>query len=456
MRTIFTLILAGNALLWLVTLAKHRSIVQSASGIQVSEFRHGYAFPSLKPPTTETRPSAILHTISPSNVQAVAVKNRITGVVLNNIRKLSFFNTPKINCEISIEINPSKNILVLTGYNGSGKSRILNMIHESLSLVRNHNYSGPSMNWAADIFFDGHFTIRTIKLETDSVPTEAAKKKLKSILDKEKTLKNTYIRSKNLISPNDRTSNIVSNDEKEYTSAFGCSVVLTSKQTLEIPSSSIETVLYIDEKIHFNFKRKVVETVFDGQTGIDQALYILIHEFIATLARSNGVEENIKVLFDEYVSGRSEWNEAEAKKYVRENLNIPEVLNSSNRVESTEVFTELNSFFSMTDRRIVWRDSGIYMKVGKEGEVHWVDFSKGEKTLITLFLIAFLYRDSSTFLFDEPDLSLHMEWQKMLIPSLLKLAPRAQFIITTHSPFLVMNTNSEQIINLAKLYSEAI
>lgn len=345
---------------------------------------------------------------------------------------------------------------MLTGYNGSGKSRILNMIHESLSLVRNHNYPGPSMNWAADIVFDGDFTIRTIKLESDSAPTEATKKKLKSILDKEKTLKNTYVRSKNLISPNDRTSNIVSDDEKEYTSAFGCSVILTSKKDFEMPSSSIETVLYIDEKIHFNFKRKVVDTVFDGQTGIDQTLYILIHEFIATLARSNGVEENIKALFDEYISGRSEWNEADAKQYVRENLSIPEVLNSNNRVESAEVFTELNSFFSMTDRRIVWRDNGIYMEVGKEGEVHWVDFSKGEKTLITLFLIAFLYRDSSTFLFDEPDLSLHMEWQKMLIPSLLKLAPKAQFIITTHSPFLVMNTNSEQIINLAKLYSEAI
>ncbi|WP_371927396.1 AAA family ATPase [Pseudomonas sp. SJZ131] len=65
-------------------------------------------------------------------------------------------------------------------------------------------------------------------------------------------------------------------------------------------------------------------------------------------------------------------------------------------------------------------------------------------------------RDGALFVLDEPDLSLHMEWQKMILPALLKLAPVCQFIVATHSPFLVMNTGSEQIVNMAKLVSEAI
>lgn len=375
---------------------------------------------------------------------------------MNTIRKLSFFNTPKINCEISIDVVPGKNFLVLTGYNGSGKSRILNMIHESLSLVRSHNYPGPSMNWVADLDFDGGYKIRTIKIENDLTPTDTIKKKLKAILDKETKLKVAFDRSKNLLKPKDGNAKLIADDEKEYTSAFGCTTIQFDSPDIKLIASSIETVLYLDEKIHFNFKRKTAEAIFDGQPGIDQTLFILIHEFIATLARDSGVEDSMKNLLKEFVAGREEWDEEEAREYIRKNITVPEVLTGSNRIESTELFTELNTFFSMTGRKMVWRDNGIFMQVGSEGEVHWVDFSKGEKTLITLLLIAFLYRNTSAFLFDEPDLSLHMEWQKMLIPSLLKLAPNAQFIITTHSPFLVMNTNSEQIINLAKLYSEAI
>ncbi|WP_164667189.1 AAA family ATPase, partial [Pseudomonas viridiflava] len=65
------------------------------------------------------------------------------------------------------------------------------------------------------------------------------------------------------------------------------------------------------------------------------------------------------------------------------------------------------------------------------------------------------YRDTSVFLMDEPESSLHVEWQRMLFPALMKLAPNSQFIVATHSPFLVMNTDSEQIINMAKFGKSA-
>ncbi|MNE95351.1 hypothetical protein D3C80_1934230 [compost metagenome] len=85
----------------------------------------------------------------------------------------------------------------------------------------------------------------------------------------------------------------------------------------------------------------------------------------------------------------------------------------------------------------------------------WVLFSKGEKAIVAVLLMAYLYREQSIFIFDEPDLSLHMEWQKMLLPALKRLAPNSQFIITTHSPFMVMNTDSEHVINMAKIQKEA-
>ena len=40
---------------------------------------------------------------------------------------------------------------------------------------------------------------------------------------------------------------------------------------------------------------------------------------------------------------------------------------------------------------------------------------------------------------DEPEVSLHVEWQKQLIDLILALNPNVQIILTTHSPAVIMN-----------------
>ena len=40
---------------------------------------------------------------------------------------------------------------------------------------------------------------------------------------------------------------------------------------------------------------------------------------------------------------------------------------------------------------------------------------------------------------DEPEVSLHIEWQKRLIDLILELNPNVQIILTTHSPAVIMN-----------------
>ena len=44
---------------------------------------------------------------------------------------------------------------------------------------------------------------------------------------------------------------------------------------------------------------------------------------------------------------------------------------------------------------------------------------------------------------DEIDLHLHIEFQKMVLPQLIKMFPKIQFIITTHSPFFLMGMDKE-------------
>ena len=42
-------------------------------------------------------------------------------------------------------------------------------------------------------------------------------------------------------------------------------------------------------------------------------------------------------------------------------------------------------------------------------------------------------------LMDEPEISLHIEWQQQLIQRVRSLNPNVQIIMTTHSPALIMD-----------------
>lgn len=49
---------------------------------------------------------------------------------------------------------------------------------------------------------------------------------------------------------------------------------------------------------------------------------------------------------------------------------------------------------------------------------------------------------------DELDLHLHPTWQKHIVADLKKAFPQIQFVVTTHSPFIVQSLTSQEIINL--------
>ena len=61
--------------------------------------------------------------------------------------------------------------------------------------------------------------------------------------------------------------------------------------------------------------------------------------------------------------------------------------------------------------------------------------SSGEKQLLILLIEAVLQRQRPfIFLADEPELSLHIEWQRAIVPAVQLLNPNAQVIVATHSP----------------------
>ena len=65
--------------------------------------------------------------------------------------------------------------------------------------------------------------------------------------------------------------------------------------------------------------------------------------------------------------------------------------------------------------------------------------SSGEKQMVLILLTVLVREGSHSVLFmDEPEASLHIEWQQKLIGMIRELNPDLQLILTTHSPAVIM------------------
>lgn len=108
----------------------------------------------------------------------------------------------------------------------------------------------------------------------------------------------------------------------------------------------------------------------------------------------------------------------------------------------------LNEFFRHS-RKEVTIDSVGKIKITQQGKnVELINLSSGEKQLLILLSHArFASTRKNAFIVDEPEISLHMRWQEMLVDSLLSESKGNQFIFATHSPEIV-GFHVENCINL--------
>lgn len=79
------------------------------------------------------------------------------------------------------------------------------------------------------------------------------------------------------------------------------------------------------------------------------------------------------------------------------------------------------------------------------------ELSSGEKQLLILLTETLLQRGQQTiFIADEPELSLHIEWQRKIISSIQDLNPNSQIILATHSPEIV-GKHKDRLINMERI-----
>ncbi len=96
-------------------------------------------------------------------------------------------------------------------------------------------------------------------------------------------------------------------------------------------------------------------------------------------------------------------------------------------------------------------DFGFHLKTDSKKRFSWKQLSSGEKQLLIQFLTTLLQKNKSVvFIADEPELSLHVTWQELLLQTLRKINKNAQIIVATHSPDIV-SVFDEKVIPMSSI-----
>lgn len=111
----------------------------------------------------------------------------------------------------------------------------------------------------------------------------------------------------------------------------------------------------------------------------------------------------------------------------------------------------VDDLFQETGKKIVRTENEIRFSQIGETLVPY-QLSSGEKQMLAILLTVLVEDQQPYVLFmDEPEVSLHIEWQKRLIDLIVELNPNVQIILTTHSPAVIMNGWMDKVTEVSDI-----
>ena len=271
-------------------------------------------------------------------------------------------------------------------------------------------------------------------------------------------------------------------DEEKYITGYYKSKVrdISFKETLfqTIENNPLLKVLSKEKSLFFPTFR-IIEGGFTlgederfsvGGRGLNAALAELADEL--TLDRNNrfiasiSTHDIIQLLNEKYteILEKVRRLESEQSTVILEQIRTPkhesDILNQiANLVNKTDLEKdELMKPFTVLSKLIqeIFFDKSIEINrsltLGEEAKdaITSDKLSAGEKQMLSFLCYSF-FSDNTSIFIDEPELSLHTDWQRILFPTLLEQSTNNQFFVATHSPFIYSQyPDKEHILDIDK------
>jgi predicted ATPase len=335
----------------------------------------------------------------------------------------------------SVTLDFFDKVTLLTGINGSGKSTILNIIYDALTSHKESRNTSKNRFWSTKSSFESNLTYYSAIFPNVSNNSEA-EQHLISLLPKANYHNLSKIKEFEKLCDKDSDlhskKNITYSDDMDKCRIASVHSVFDSGKDISGNFESINNIipncfLYQEDRTSLHKNTDKLEpfsksyNYFNYKNSIDGRLIYIRNAL-------QNYESQMAVKFAEFIKSP-------------ENSKDPlEIINFFNvkTKNKDNVFEILNKYFNETNKEITKDEDNMITakKIGSDKPIPWYLLSRGEKTLIYLFLTVLIYKDS-IYLFDEPEISLHVNWQKNLIKDLISISPNSQFIIATHSPDLI-------------------
>ena len=114
----------------------------------------------------------------------------------------------------------------------------------------------------------------------------------------------------------------------------------------------------------------------------------------------------------------------------------------------------IDDLFSYTRKKIDRKSNDIVFYQDGERLLPY-KLSSGEKQMLVILLTVLVRDGDHCVLFmDEPEASLHIEWQQKLIGMIRELNPNVQLILTTHSPAVIMEGWLDAVTEVEEISTE--
>lgn len=120
-------------------------------------------------------------------------------------------------------------------------------------------------------------------------------------------------------------------------------------------------------------------------------------------------------------------------------LKVTQAIDKADEINKqiTSFFSLIDNLFKNTGKKIAidYSSNRVVFHSSDNDIIELEDLSSGEKQLLLILFKVFLMdKKPYVLLMDEPEISLHINWQQTLIETIRTLNPNCQLIIATHSP----------------------
>lgn len=234
-------------------------------------------------------------------------------------------------------------------------------------------------------------------------------------------------------------------NEIEPTTFMTETIQAYAKELKDLINQNLQRSFLTSQKLDSSFPKRLL-----NETG-----KITIEEFDSRFSILKEKQKKLK----EYTISESE---QEVPEYSESNSNVLLVyLKDSeeklsvfdNLLNKLELFTSILNERRFTFKSIkIDKEKGFIFITDKGRELKLTDLSSGEQhEVVLLYELIFNAKQNTLVLIDEPEISLHITWQKEFLNDLLKIVElqKIQVIIATHSPSII-NDRWDLVYNLQK------